>query len=221
MSSVGLLCHTLAGMMKRYKEVKKVRKKIIFLTLVITATMLATSIPTTTAEPISPDHSSFWVVHDDEDPELKEQAQENVWRTNLGLGHELNWGEHHEVWYTDSDDPSSQYPGEIRPISVEGWHQNTWIETSITTGGALPNDATLHATIYSPNNDYPEYFNWTVGDGNLEGAYFRIRAYNDLGDPREELCDFTVSVSTQQEGKDKLDKWLYEFTFELDYYDGT
>lgn len=196
------------------------KKKLIFLTLMITATMLATSIPVT-AETLSPDHTTFWVVHDNEDPELKGDGQVWAWRDNLGMQHEVNWGIHDEIWYTDSDDPSSLHPGEIRPIRDEGWHQNTWIKTTITVDDPYQGDATLHTKIYSPNNIYPEFFNWTIGDGHKEDAYFRIRAYD--WDTGEEMCNFTHEVVVQVDTvlKDKLDAWIDQFRFELDYYDGT
>ena len=181
--------------------------------------MLATAIPVTADDPppLSQGHEYYWVVHDDEDPVLKGAGQEWEWLNNLGLQHELHWGIHDEIWYTDLDDPP--YYG-IRPIRNNSpiWHQNTWIRTRITIDDPDPGDVILHVKIYSPNNIYPEFFNWTVGSGNEENAYFRIRAYD--WDTSEELCNYTHAIiDSSSESKDKLDAWIDQFRFELDYYE--
>ena len=161
----------------------------------------------------SPDHEYFWVVHDSEEPAAKEQRW--GYSDNLLFGQTYKKvGPWEEIWYTDSEDPSSLYPGEIRPIRDEGWHQNTWVRTIVTTDSE---DACLNCTIYSPNNNYPEYIEWTIGNGDVEGAYFQITVYDY--DTQEILVKFTHSVVDDAEAcREKLDAWIDQFVLELEYF---
>ena len=199
---------------------KRVRKKILFGTLVRSALLLATMVANADPPVFAPDYQNYWVVHNDEgieieDPDFKEQewgwsVQASPWDNNK------NTGLMTEVWYTDTDYMPSNYPDEIRPIRDEGWKQNTWLalDTSYDTEGS--NYATIHVKIYAASNDYPEYLNWTVFGGAQQDAYFRIRAYD--WDTEEELCDEIIDVFGASSIKDKLGNNVDQFKLEFDWH---
>lgn len=198
---------------------KKVRRKIIFGTLVIIGLVFGAVTPLVTAggdppPPFTTGHEYYWVVHDDETPAVPpNDVNEWEWENNARYTNYIDWGTYDEIWYTAYLDQNHPYDGEIRPIINEsGWHQNTWVHAGVEAVGTT---LILRLYIYSPGNENPEYFNWTVTNADAQGytEKFRITAYD--WDTNQILVQFLVGANDIIQ--EKLDCWLTQFRMQLEF----
>jgi hypothetical protein len=205
--------------MKKINGGKKLRRNTIFGTLVISLFLLGALTPVAISETDSPDHEYYWIVHEDETPLAPPYDVDYwYWQENRGIRTEITYGPWDEIWYTNSNDPSSQEQGMIRPIRNESWHQNTWVTASVEATGPGASTWVLTIELWSPNNENVETFEWELANANYGSqSHFWFKA---IDWDTEDTIEFFTITPNDSENKDKLDRWLDQFKIEIGYVRG-
>jgi hypothetical protein len=191
-------------------------KKTIFGMLVVGVFLFAAASQMVYADdpPRDPGAQWYWIVHDDESTSTVNPEVQHVWSDNAAWTDYIHWGLYRERWYTAYLDNQNPYSGTIRPISTEGWKQNTWMKGSADMDEG---DFTLYLEVYAPNCDNTEYFNWTILNAEKPGmiCYFEVTAWDT--DLNPQVIDYFYLGDGDSE-QEKLDKYLTEFDLEIEFH---